>query len=123
MLFFQKVLWKSKWAQQCYGFWVIQVIPSSFLSSRKDENPSFKSPNLSLHSWFFLYSFQSKKSYWSEEDEEKLARVYHQVKEMEKDDSVDKLDSITFFFTESGKSRRQVAKKLKEMGLIQVWMD
>ena len=69
-----------------------------------------------------MYSLQSKKSYWSEEDEEKLARVYHQVKEMEEDESVDKLDSITLFFTDSGKSRRQVARKLKEMGLIQVWL-
>ena len=41
---------------------------------------------------------------------------------MEEDESVDKLDSITLFFTASGKSRRQVARKLKEMGLIQVWL-
>ena len=24
---------------QCYEFWIIEVIPSSFLSSRNDENP------------------------------------------------------------------------------------
>ena len=48
--------------------------------------------------------------------------MYQQVKEMEEDESVDKLDSITLFFTASGKSRRQVARKLKEMGLIQVWL-
>ena len=41
---------------------------------------------------------------------------------MEEDESVDKLDSITLFFTDSGKSRRQVARKLKEMSLIQVWL-
>jgi len=30
---------------QCYEFWIIEVIPSSFLSSRNDENPSLKIPN------------------------------------------------------------------------------
>ena len=30
---------------QCYGFWIIRVIPKSYLSSRNDENPSFKIPN------------------------------------------------------------------------------
>jgi hypothetical protein len=32
----------------------------------------------------------------------------------------DLLDEITGFFVESGKSRRQVAKKMKDMGLIAV---
>ena len=32
----------------------------------------------------------------------------------------DMLDSITAFFEESGKSRRQVVRKLKEMALISV---
>ena len=30
---------------QCYEFWIIQVIPSSYLSSQNDENPSFKISN------------------------------------------------------------------------------
>ena len=66
---------------------------------------------------------KQKASYWSEEDEEKLARVFQQLKDMneqEKDSVGDMLDSITAFFEESGKSRRQVARKLKEMALISV---
>jgi hypothetical protein len=34
--------------------------------------------------------------------------------------SGDMLDELTGFFVESGKSRRQVAKKLKDMALIAV---
>jgi len=30
---------------QCYEFWIIQVIPSSYLSSQNDKNPSFKISN------------------------------------------------------------------------------
>ncbi|CAB4057174.1 TIMELESS [Lepeophtheirus salmonis] len=59
-----------------------------------------------------------KASYWSEEDEETLIRVFQQFKSME-DKPDDILDSITMFFSESGKSRRQVARKLKNLGLIQ----
>ena len=66
-------------------------------------------------------SKKQKASYWCEEDEEKLTRVFHQIKEMkrdEKEESGDMLDSITAFFEESGRSRRQVAKKLKDLALI-----
>ena len=67
-------------------------------------------------------SKKQKASYWCEEDEEKLTRVFHQIKEMhEKEEpgsSMDMLDSITAFFQESSKSRRQVVRKMKEMGLI-----
>jgi hypothetical protein len=92
-------------------------------------------------------SNKEKSSYWSEEDEEKLTRVFRQLKEMEEgkektgggfinsnlkvthsglntnffsDNKVDLLDEITLFFVESKKSRRQVARKLKEMALISV---
>ena len=66
---------------------------------------------------------KQKASYWCEEDEEKLTRVFRQLKEMEEenkndDSGGDILDSITAFFQE--KSRRQVARKLKEMALITV---
>ena len=68
-------------------------------------------------------NFQREKaSYWCEEDEEKLRRVFHQLKEMEEkeDENGDMLDSITAFFTDSNKSRRQVLKKLKDLELIKV---
>ena len=42
------------------------------------------------------------------------------MQEKEPDENGDMLDSITAFFEESGKSRRQVARKLKEMALITV---
>jgi timeless len=62
-----------------------------------------------------------KASFWCEEDEEKLIRVFTQLKEMQtKEEDGDLLDSITAFFTEAGKSRRQVATKLKQMALIAV---
>ncbi|QQP56772.1 Protein timeless -like protein, partial [Caligus rogercresseyi] len=61
---------------------------------------------------------KAKASYWSEEDEETLIRVFQQTMAMEnKPDDI--LDSITMFFHESAKSRRQVARKLKGLGLIQ----
>lgn len=90
---------------------------------------------------------KEKSSYWSEEDEEKLARVFRQLIEMEEGkeksegglkeavpiifdvkkqfsmlsgNRTDLLDEITLFFVESNKSRRQVARKLKEMALISV---
>lgn len=67
---------------------------------------------------------KQKASYWCEEDEEKLTRVFHQLKQMEfKDEGNDMLDGITAFFTDAGKSRRQVARKLKEMALISVRRD
>ena len=40
------------------------------------------------------------------------------MQEKQPDEGGDMLDSITAFFEESGKSRRQVARKLKEMALI-----
>ena len=40
---------------QCYEFWIIQVIPSSYLSSRNDENPSFKISNQHTNtSWLLI---------------------------------------------------------------------
>ena len=70
-------------------------------------------------------SKKQKASFWCEEDEEKLSRVFHQLQEMrekqpDKEDNGDMLDNITAFFEEAGKSRRQVAKKLKDMALITV---
>lgn len=66
---------------------------------------------------------KQKASYWCEEDEEKLSRVFRQLKEMEQngaEEGGDLLDNIAAFFIESGKSRRQVAKKMKDMALISV---
>ena len=54
--------------------------------------------------------------YWTEDQEETLERVFKQLKEEENEDM---LDAITAHFSESNKSRRQVAKKLRDMGLIQ----
>ena len=68
-------------------------------------------------------SKKEKASFWCEEDEEKLVRVFQQLKDMKEEEESgggDMLDSITAFFVESGKSRRQVARKLKEMTLISV---
>ena len=76
----------------------------------------------SSHSHSTLNSQREKASYWSEDDEEKLRRVFHQLKEMEEkeNENEDMLDSITAFFTDSNKSRRQVLKKLKDLELIKV---
>ena len=67
-------------------------------------------------------SKKQKASFWCEEDEEKLTRVFHQLQEMQEkqpeESGGDMLDSITDFFENSGKSRRQVAQKLKQMALI-----
>ena len=68
---------------------------------------------------------KQKASFWCEEDEEKLSRVFRQLREMEQNgqgsgDSGDLLDNISAFFIDSGKSRRQVAKKLKDLALIAV---
>lgn len=67
-------------------------------------------------------SGRTKASFWSEEDEEKLIRVFHQFKEMQEKEngSGNILDDIETFFDESGKSRRQISKKLKQLGLIKV---
>ena len=68
-------------------------------------------------------SKKQKASFWCEEDEEKLTRVFHQLKQIqeeEKEPGGDLLDSITAFFEDSGRTRRQVARKLKEMALITV---
>ena len=68
-------------------------------------------------------SSKQKASFWCEEDEEKLTRVFRQLKDMERsaeEGAPDLLDEITGFFVETGKSRRQVAKKMKDMGLISV---
>ena len=69
-------------------------------------------------------SKKQKASFWCEEDEEKLTRVFHQLQEMQEkqpeEAGGDMLDSITAFFEEAGKTRRQVARKLKEMALITV---
>ena len=63
---------------------------------------------------------RQKKSYWSDEDEEKLERMYGQFKEMwEKDPSEDILLNLCTMFEER-KTRRQILLKLKEMNLIQV---
>ena len=50
-------------------------------------------------------------------------RVFRQLKESEQSGEQggpDMLDEITGFFVDSGKSRRQVAKKMKDMRLISV---
>ena len=75
-----------------------------------------------IFSFLTLNSQREKASYWSEDDEEKLRRVFHQLKEMEEkeNENGDMLDSITAFFTDSNKSRRQVLKKLKDLELIKV---
>ena len=71
-------------------------------------------------------SRKNKAAYWSEHDEEALERVFHQLKEdrqqqraeFDNGSENDLLDYIVAHFTESGKSRRQVAKKLKDLNLI-----
>ena len=70
-------------------------------------------------------SRKNKAAYWSEQDEEALERVFHQLKidrqqrdEFDNGSENDLLDYIVAHFTESGKSRRQVAKKLKDLNLI-----
>lgn len=68
-------------------------------------------------------SARQKKAYWSEDQEDTLRRVFTQLKEAHEQKSSedgDLLDAITAHFVESNKSRRQVAKKLKDMGLIEV---
>merc|ERR1712045_864167 len=70
-------------------------------------------------------SRKNKAAYWSEHDEEALERVFHQLKEdrqqqraeFDNGSENDLLDYIVAHFTESGKSRRQVAKKLKDLNL------
>ena len=66
---------------------------------------------------------RQKKSFWSEEQEDTLRLVFNQLKESREqnpDEDEDLLDSITAHFVESNKSRRQVAKKLRDLDLIQV---
>ena len=69
-------------------------------------------------------SDRQKKSFWSEDMEDTLTRVFQQFKGGENqtattEEGQDILDAITAHFVESNKSRRQVAAKLKAMGLIQ----
>ena len=67
-------------------------------------------------------SDRMKKSFWSEDMEDTLTRVFQQFKGGENqttEEGQDILDAITAHFVESNKSRRQVAAKLKAMGLIQ----
>ncbi len=47
-----------------------------------------------------------------------LCRQFKEMRENDGDTS-DMLDAIEAFFEESGKTRRQIAKKLKAMNLIQ----
>merc|ERR1712029_1141063 len=67
-----------------------------------------------------IQTAKQKKAFWTEEQEETLNRVFRQLKEDGVGEGVegDLLDAITAHFDESGKSRRQVTKKLKEMQLI-----
>ena len=65
-------------------------------------------------------SDRQKKAYWSDEQEDTLRRVFAQLKEQNTDEEGDLLDAITAHFVESNKSRRQVAKKMKDIGLIEV---
>ena len=67
---------------------------------------------------------KSKKCIWTEEEEETLKRTFEQFSGMrENDPTVDVLEGITLFFEEKGKTSRNVIRKLKEMGLIQVRTD
>ena len=51
----------------------------------------------------------------------RVSRLFHQFKEMhEKDPSVDILEGIESLMESTGKSRRQIVKKLKDMELIKV---
>jgi timeless len=64
---------------------------------------------------------RQKASFWSEDDEEKLERVFRQLKDMnESGERTDIIDGIMAFFENSGRTSRQVLKKLKTMGLIKV---
>lgn len=71
-------------------------------------------------------STNNKASFWTEDEEETLERVFHQLKEStgqynptdHSSTEQDLLDSVTVHFTSSGKSRRQVARKLKALHLI-----
>ena len=65
---------------------------------------------------------RQKASFWSEDDEEKLTRFFAQYKEMKEkgEESVDIVDSLTDMFEESGKTRKQIIRKLKQLELIQV---
>jgi len=77
-------------------------------------------------------SGRQKTSFWSEDDEEKLGRLFEQFNEMKKNkateegemppppvDDGDIADNLESMFMESGKTRRQIIKKLKDMNLIQ----
>lgn len=66
-------------------------------------------------------SKRGKASYWSEENEETLVRLFHQFKEMQaKGEIFNMLDSLEPFFEKSGKTKRSIVKKLKELQLIKV---
>ena len=74
----------------------------------------------------YVSNKSSKSSFWTEDDEESLNRIFHQLKDARAEENNetnssdgDLLDSITAHFVSSGKSRRQVAKKLKDLHLIE----
>ena len=74
----------------------------------------------------YVSNKSSKSSFWTEDDEESLSRIFHQLKDARAEENNetnssdgDLLDSITAHFVSSGKSRRQVAKKLKDLHLIE----
>lgn len=64
---------------------------------------------------------KSKKSFWSEEDEETLTRTFQQLKEMQEkgQESGSILDGLLNFLEPRGKTKRQIIRKLKELHLIQ----
>eukprot|EP00094_Tigriopus_californicus_P007121 TCALIF_06856-PA protein Name:"Similar to TIMELESS Protein timeless homolog (Homo sapiens)" AED:0.06 eAED:0.06 QI:44/0.83/0.71/0.85/0.83/0.71/7/0/1087 len=66
-------------------------------------------------------SGKSKKSFWSEEDEETLTRTFEQLKEMQEkgQDKGSILDGLLAFLEPRGKTKRQIVRKLKELHLIQ----
>lgn len=68
---------------------------------------------------------RQKASFWSEDDEETLTRFFAQYKEMKEkgEEDVDIVDSLTDMFEKSGKTRRQIIKKLKQLELIHVSID
>ena len=65
---------------------------------------------------------RQKASHWSEEEEETLVRMFGQLKERQQIEEVGSnvMDELEAIFERSNKSRRQIAKKLKQMELIKV---
>merc|ERR1712223_373645 len=70
-------------------------------------------------------SIKDRSSIWNKDDTEKLLRVFSELKEyMNVEDTNSKskkvlIDSIIDHFEDSGKSKRQIVKKLKDMNLIE----